>query len=130
MVPLLNPVVDKVALIHLSPRSTWIFPLSMLFNNHQFIYLRLYMFLEVVVSLSNIHTNINPTWTALGTNPSLRIKKSVAKSLSYGRLGGLLHKHSVTKKLQIQLAPLFHIATIKSNIRFMKVRKKNGSSFL
>jgi len=88
------------------------------------------MSLENDVPLSNIHTKTNPTWTVLGMNSSLRGKKSVAKSLSYGRLGGLLHKHPVTKMLQIQLAPLFHIATIKSNIRFMKVRKKNGSSFL
>jgi len=55
------------------------------------------MFLEIDVPLSDIHTNINPTWTALSTNPSLPGKKSVAKSLSYGRLGGLLHKHPVTK---------------------------------
>lgn len=88
------------------------------------------MFLEIDVTFSDIHTNINPTWTALGTNPSLHGKRSVAKSLSYDRLGGLLYIHPVTKMLQIQLAPLFHIATIKSNIRFMKVRKKNGSSFL
>lgn len=73
------------------------FPLSLLFYNHQFISIWRYMFLETDVPFSNIHTNINPTWTALGTKPSLLGKKSDTKSLSYGRIGGLLHKHPVTK---------------------------------